>query len=370
MIYRPYGKTGIDVSVLGFGGMRFADQNNVDECASLVTAAYDAGVTYFDTAIGYGKSEELFGVALKQMKKTRAARPFYVATKTFAGDESSLRKELETSLTRMGLDYIDFYHVWCILSPDAWKQRQPVVKAFEKLRSEGLVKHICVSSHMTGPEIQSMLDDYDFAGVLLGYSPMNFSYREAAVEAAAKKNMGVVVMNPLGGGLIPQHPDRFSFVKSRSDETAVEGALRFLINDPRITVTLVGLSSQAQLTEAIRAVDGYAAIPETKIKQIRDSIKASFNELCTGCRYCDECPEDIAVPKFMDAYNQYMLSGKGEDIINRLNWHWGVGPDSDILSKCVECGRCETACTQHLPIIKRLKEIQSEQKAYRAAHAK
>jgi predicted aldo/keto reductase-like oxidoreductase len=364
MIYKQYGTTGVTVSALGFGGMRFADQNDVDGCAGLVKAAYDAGITYFDTAIGYGKSEELFGVAFKEMQKTRAKKPFYVSTKTFAGDESSLRKEIETSLTRMGLDSIDFYHVWCVLTPDAWKARLPVVKAFEKLRNEGLVKHVCVSTHMTGREIETMLSDYDFAGVLLGYSAMNFAYRDAGIEAAAKKNMGVVVMNPLGGGLIPQHPGRFAFVKSREDETVVEGALRFLFNDPRITVTLVGLSNTAQLQEAIRAVDGFQALSESQVKRIHDGVKAAFNELCTGCRYCDDCPEGIPVPKFMDAYNQYMLSGKMVDIFNRLNWHWGLKADSEFVTKCVECGACESACTQHLPIIERLKQIRAEAEVY------
>jgi len=370
MIYKQYGKTGVTVSALGFGGMRFKDQNDVDQCTGLVRAAYDAGITYFDTAIGYGKSEELFGVAFKDMLKTRTERPFYVSTKTFAGDESTLRKELETSLKRMGLDYIDFYHVWCVLSPDAWKGRRPVVKAFEKIRDEGLVKHVCVSTHMTGREIEGMLGDYDFAGILLGYSAMNFAYRDAGVEAAAKRGMGVVVMNPLGGGLIPQHPDRFSFVKTRPDETAVEGALRFLFNDPRITVTLVGLSDTDQLAEAVRAVDGFTPIPEERVGAIRDGIKASFNELCTGCRYCDECPEGIPVPKYMDAYNQYLLSGKPVDSINRLNWHWGIKPEDDYLSRCVECGACEAACTQHLPIIERLKRIREETAAYLASQKK
>ncbi len=67
MIYKTFGKTNLKTSAIGFGGMRFNDQNDKDYCASLVKAAYDAGINYFDTAPGYGKSEELFGVALKEM---------------------------------------------------------------------------------------------------------------------------------------------------------------------------------------------------------------------------------------------------------------------------------------------------------------
>ena len=367
MLYKRYGQTGIDVSAVGFGGMRFNNQDDVDQCASLVKAAYDADVNYFDTAIGYGKSEELFGVAFKEMKKTRASKPFYVATKTNSADPRKVREECETSLARMGLDAIDFYHVWCILARDNYDRRNAngVLKEFEKLKDEGLIKHICVSTHMTGSDIGEMLKDYPFEGVLLGYSAMNFAYREAGIQAAADLGLGVVVMNPLGGGLIPKHPDKFAFVKTRADETVVEGALRFLINDPRITVALVGLSTEEQLTEALGAVNGFRAIPAEKVNGIRKGLNESFNQMCTACQYCDNCPQGIPVPQLMESYNMSMLDGNATGMLNRLRWHWGVPLDSAHFSACVECGECEAACTQKLPIMTRLKEIAAEAEKFR-----
>ena len=362
MIYNTYGSTGIEVSAIGFGGMQFENQDDIDACASLVKAAYDMDINYFDTAPGYGKSEELFGAALKEMNKTRAQKPFYVSTKTMKAEPRQIRKELETSLKRLNLDYIDFYHVWCVMSLEAYKDRKAkgALAEFERLKAEGLVKHICVSTHITGSEIGEMLADYPFEGVLLGYSAMNFAYREAGLAAAAKLNCGVVVMNPLGGGIIPQHPDRFAFVKTRKTETVVEGALRFLINDRRITVALVGASNQQQLAEAIAAVEGYQPIRPETVQKIRASLKDAFNELCTGCRYCDNCPENIAVPKMMDAYNYYVLRGKGADMIDRLRDHWNISAKNDNVARCTECGLCETACTQKLPICQRLKFVHAE----------
>ena len=177
MIYHIYGKTGIKVSAIGFGGMRFANQDDVDGCAGLVKAAYDKGISYFDTAPGYGKSEDLFGVAIKEMSKTRGNRPFYIATKTMRTEPAEVRRELESSLKRMNLDYVDFYHVWCILSHEAYLERKTngVLKEFERLKQDGLIKHICVSTHMTGSDIGKMLADYPFEGTLLGYSAMNFA---------------------------------------------------------------------------------------------------------------------------------------------------------------------------------------------------
>ncbi|MBA4388289.1 MAG: aldo/keto reductase [Verrucomicrobia bacterium] len=362
MIHRVYGATGTEMSVIGFGGMRFLDQANVEQCAALVKYAYDKGINYFDTAPGYGKSEELFGVALKEMLKERSRRPFYVSTKTFGGDPASVRRDLETSLKRMGLDHIDFYHMWCVMSQQSFTDRKAhgVLKEFEKLKNEGLIKHICVSTHMTGTDIGAMLADYPFEGVLLGYSAMNFAYRDKGLDAAAGAGRGVVVMNPLGGGIIPREPARFAFVRTRAEESVTEGALRFIINDARITVALVGFSTTAQVDEALRAVDGFRPLSKEQVAGIRASLSAAFNELCTGCRYCSDCPQRIPVPSYMEAYN-HMLLGKGpQDILNRLKWHWGIKQEDDYLDRCTECGQCEKHCTQKLPIMKRLAEIRRE----------
>ncbi len=360
MIYNEYGKTGLKVSAVSMGGMRFENPEDTDACASLIQSAHDSGINYFDTAPGYGKSEDLYGAAFREMLKTRRKKPFYVATKTFGGTPSDVRIDLENSLKRMGLDYIDFYHVWCIMSPEGYRERvrNGVLKEFEKLKDEGLIKHICVSSHMAGADIRNILADYPFEGILLGYSIMNFAYRNEGVEAAHAANAGVVVMNPLGGGIIPQNADKFSFVKTKPEETVVEGALRFLINDRRITTSLVGFANKPQLAEAIAAVDGFHKLEDKEVSKIRDNLRKSFNELCTTCGYCNICPEEIPIPKLMDSFNHYILANKKpEALINRLKWHWGIEIENDVFFRCNKCGACEKKCTQHLPIRERLKIV-------------
>ncbi|OGV49987.1 MAG: hypothetical protein A2X49_04725 [Lentisphaerae bacterium GWF2_52_8] len=371
MLYRKYGSTEINVSALGMGGMRFRNQENVDECASLVKAAYDGGINYFDTASGYGKSEELFGAAFRDMLKTRREKPFYIATKTFAESPEGVRKDIEISLSRLGLPSIDFYHVWCVLSWDKYLKRKTagILKEFERLREEGLLRHICVSTHMKGEDIGRLLRDYPFDGVLLGYSVMNFAYREKALEEAATLSRGVVVMNPLGGGLIPQNPELFSFVKSRPDDTAVSGALRFLFNDKRISTALVGISSKEELNEALRAVNGFQALPENEVARIRSELKDRFEGLCTNCRYCDKCPQGIPVPQFMESFNILKLKDNPKEAVGRLRWHWGHRLEDRILDRCSNCGLCEEACTQKLPIRKRLEVLRAELEKTRVEEA-
>lgn len=362
MIYNEYGKTGVKVSAIGMGGMRFANQDDPEACALLVKAAYDSGINYFDNAPGYGKSEELFGIAFKEMRKTRKEKPFYAATKTFGGKPADVRKDLENSLKRMNLDYIDFYHVWCIMSLDNYRQRvqNGVLQEFARLKAEGLIKHICVSTHMAGAEIRPMLADYPFEGILLGYSIMNFAYRTEGIEAAAESKMGVTVMNPLDGGIIPQNPARFAFVKTSPEETVVEGALRFLLNDRRITTALVGFSNKPQIAEAIRAVEGFHKLKDRDVSRIKANLKKSFNELCTTCGYCNICKQKIPVPRLMDAYNHYILANENPDsMLGRLKWHWGIEIEDEMFAKCTLCGLCEKKCTQHLPIRKRLETIKA-----------
>jgi len=256
MIYRTYGSTGIKVSAIGFGGMRF-DEKNLDSCAALVKAAYDADINYFDTAPGYGESEKIFGAAFKQMKKSRSHRPFCVSTKSMKAEPQQVRKDLETSLKRMNLDYIDFYHFWYVLSFDEYHRRKAngVLKEFERLKNEGLIRHICVSTHMTGPDIGKMLRDYPFEGVLLGYSVMNFAYREAALVTAAKLNLGVVVMNPLGGG------DSFAsgLIYGLMENKTPEQAVNYGAAHGALAMTTPGDTTTASLAEVEKVIKGAGA---------------------------------------------------------------------------------------------------------------
>jgi predicted aldo/keto reductase-like oxidoreductase len=364
MIYKPYGTTGKQCSVLGFGGMRFKNIDEQDACVEMMVEVAKGGVNYFDTAPAYFgvKSETVFGAGFKELR--RLDLPFYCATKTFASTESAIRKEIEAQLKRLGLDSIDFYHVWCIIDLKTWEERKKngVITTFRTLKEEGLIKHICVSSHLIGDQIKELLKDEVFEGVLFGYSAYNFSIREKAFETISQRNLGCAVMNPLGGGIIPENPDVFDFIKSRKDQSVVEAALHFLFSHERITTALVGFGNLNEVREALHAVETYTGVDEAHIKKIRDSFREAFLDLCTGCQYCDHCPEKIPVPKLMDSYNHLKLKGKKEAALDRLKWHWNIPPSE--AGRCTECGQCEEACTQHLPIIERLKEIAA------LAHAK
>ncbi|MBT3201585.1 MAG: aldo/keto reductase [Phycisphaerales bacterium] len=356
MLYKPYGKTGKNVSAISFGGMRFDKPENIEANSEIVLYAHSKGINYFDTAPLYcgDKSEEIMGAALKQLKRD----DFYVSTKSNKASGTVLRSELERSLTRLNVDYIDFYHIWCIIRPEAWAERLAggAIDAALKARDEGLIKHIVISSHLPGDQLGPILADGPFDGVTLGYSAINFPYRQQAVETAGQMGLGVVTMNPLAGGLIPNNAEKFDFIRTEDDRSVVEAALRFNVSQASITSALVGFTTTEHIDQACAAVEDFAPYHPDHIEAVQERIIEEFDGLCTGCGYCTPCPAGIPIPKFMDAYNQMLLSGgKSDEVTGRLRWHWELSGDQ--AGTCTRCGVCETRCTQHLNICDRLEEI-------------
>jgi predicted aldo/keto reductase-like oxidoreductase len=342
--------------------MRFKNVDNHDECIQMMLTAAKGGVNYFDTAPKYFeiRSETVFGEGFAEMRRQNL--PYYLATKTFASSESEIRKEIEAQLKRLNVPYIDFYHAWCVKSPSDWQERKQagLIQAFRKLKEECLIKHMCVSSHLVQEDIDNFLAEDVFEGVLMGYSAYNFRTREKAFNSIRAKKLGAVVMNPLGGGMIPQHPELFNYLKRNSDEAVVDAALHFLWDHQDISVTLVGFGNESEVKDALRAMENYVPRTAAELEAVKKASSISMEGLCTGCGYCEEgCPVNIPIPEYMDAYNQKMLHPDKDPqaIVNRLKMHWGRDPKD--AGKCIECAQCEAACTQHLPIIDRLKEISS-----------
>jgi predicted aldo/keto reductase-like oxidoreductase len=352
---KPYGKTGKNISVIGFGGMRFPQPHDLDASAELLRYAHAKGINYFDTAPFYcdDKSEEIFGRAFQTLPRDS----FYVSTKSMAATDDALRAGLEKSLRRLRVDYIDFFHIWCLLQPGQLKERldKGAIPAAQRAKEEGLIKHLVVSSHLGGDDNADVLASGLFEGITIGYNALNFPFRGKTLEAALRHNVGVVTMNPLGGGLIPRHAKRLAFLQGPQDNDVVQAAIRFNVSQSAITAALVGFASKEEIDQAVAAVENFTPYPADHIERVKANIGASFEGFCTGCGYCLPCPVELPIPKLMDAFNHRILEGTDESVINRLKWHWSLSPD--VAAACLECGDCEATCTQHLPLRERLHAI-------------
>jgi len=316
MHYREYGQTGKKVSIIGFGGMRFTEDE--DEGIRAIIRASELGINYFDTAPFYcnDRSEIIFGKAFKEFKK-----PFFVSTKSSIGGEnnaSEVRKRVEKSLDRLGTEKIHFLHMWCIMN---WEHFEKVIapggpyEGALKLKEEGLVDHIVFSAHANGDEIRKMCETKLFEGVLLGYNIFNHNNRYEGIQAARKNKMGVAIMNPLGGGMVPAAAKKLSFLVENTNETVVQAALRFVSSDPGVTVTLAGMGTVAQVEENVNIPNMLACLNRHKVGLHKEAWE--FYDFF----------KKIAKDKFVPA------------------------------GACVECGICEDRCTQKLSIIEQLKEV-------------
>lgn len=355
MLFKSYGQTGKNISAVSFGGMRFDNPRDHDAAAEVVLHAYQKGINYFDTAPGYcdDQSEEIMGTALRHMKPGT----FFISTKCMASQGTDLRRGLEKSLKRLGVPRIHFFHIWCLVHPDEWPRRKKggAITEAQRAKQEGLIEHLVFSTHLFGPQNVPIIQEGIFEGMLLGYSAINFPFRQAAVDAAGAAGIGVVTMNPLAGGLIPANAQRFDFIRSSTDSDVTTAAIRFNISQPAITSALVGFTTKAHVDQAVAAVQDFEPYSVEHIEEVKSRIEEGFDGLCTGCGYCLPCQKGIDIPRFMDAYNEKILRANDEAILNRLKWHWGLA--ADVAAECIECGACEDACTQRLPITERLRYI-------------
>ena len=361
MLYKDFGKTGKKVSAVGFGGMRFvADdyKKDIGLCSRLVREAHEKGITFFDTGPGYcdDMSEAIMGDAFKGMRYG----DFYVSTKCGlwqATDAEGTLKMVEQSIKRLNVPRITFYNMWCIRKFEEYERmlsKGGMLDGMRRAKEAGMVEHICCTVHLKGDEIERIAKDGLVEGIILGYNAINSAYRRQGVKACADAGVGVVVMNPLGGGTIPKHPDKFAFLADGGSDSLAVAALKFLVAHDGISVTLPGISCSAEIDQAVSATADLPTVDEAYLKALEDRLGAELDTLCTCCAYCDECPAGLPVPKLVESYNEYILSGEAGmgAVKERLRVHWSVSADD--AKGCTECGRCEELCTQKLPIIERL----------------
>lgn len=364
MYYKNYGNTDMKISAVGLGTMRYDDADvkagRFEKCAEIPLYALEKGINYWDSAPFYcdDKSEIITGMAVSQVKRsdiylTSKANMGTLDTKSPTRDD--FRRRLEMSLSRLQTDYIDFYHIWCMLSLDSFEEHiEKLYGFYEEARDEGLIRNIVFSSHMSGDDLTQAVEYNEFKGMLIGYNALNYRFRQSGIERAHAKGMGVVVMNPLGGGMIPSNPEKFQFLTEGTDLTVPQAALRFVASHKEITVALAGCTTKAHVDDAVKAVENLVELPAKEIVKKYGAAETGFNDLCTSCGYCKGCPKGIEIHKYMDVYNYYMVGGKDEGF-ERMSGMWGF--DETAAKTCIACGKCEKLCTQHLPIIERLQVI-------------
>lgn len=357
----------------GFGCMRLpmkGGEVDYDETCRMVDAFLAAGFNYFDTAHGYleGKSE----TALRDCLVARHPRSSFVLTNKLTNvyfkSEADIRPFFESQLALCGTNYFDFYlmHAQSAEIFSYFKKCRAYERALE-LKAEGKIRHFGISFHDRAEVLEQILAEYpqvEAVQIQLNYA----DWEDPAVQA--KKCLAVcrkfgkpaIVMEPVKGGTLANLPDAAKGVFEKLGSVSPASyALRFAAGCDGVFMTLSGMSSMAQMEDNLSFMKEFRPLDSREMQAVEE-VRAIFGSMhlipCTACRYCVEgCPTHISIPDLFSCLNTKNIhhDWNADYYYNEVYTKRG-GKASD----CIECGKCEKICPQHLPIRKLLKDVAKE----------
>lgn len=371
MRYREFGSTGEKISILGFGCMRFPQTDgkiNEDETLKMVRYAIDNGVNYIDTAYPYhgGESELVVGRILKDGYREKVN----LATKLPSWNIKSredMDKYLNEQLKKLQTNYIDFYLVHA-LDEELWDNlvKNGIFDFLDEIKRNKKVRYVGFSFHDKYEVFEKIIDDYDWDFTQIQYNYIDEDYQAGTkgLEYAYKKGLGIVIMEPLRGGKLVNNlsddiKDIIKFANTQKSPT--KWAFKFLYNKSEIGVVLSGMSTMEQVIENIKICDeeGKANSMTTDEKKIIDNLGEKFKSKikvdCTACKYCIPCPRGVNIPGCFEALNNASMFDDVESV--KINMYKFIEENESDASMCIECGKCEAMCPQHINIIDKLKEV-------------
>ncbi|MBR2937780.1 MAG: aldo/keto reductase [Oscillospiraceae bacterium] len=327
MEYRILGKTGLQISRLGFGGIPI-QKIDAEGTKALMHKLLEAGVNYIDTARGYTVSEEYLGYALEGIRDK-----FILATKSMARTREAMEQDIETSLRNLRTDYIDLYQVHNPGQKDLEQVLAPggALEALQAAKAAGKIGHIGITLHTVDLFRQAV----DLPWVETIMFPYNIveTQGQDLIAKCGEKNIGFICMKPLAGGAIDD----------------AKTALRFIVSDPNVTVVIPGMATEEEIAQNVAAAADTTPLTEAEQAKIKEIRQFLGNNFCRRCNYCAPCAAGINIPMvFMmeGYYTRYHLHDWAKD-------RYAALPKS--AADCIGCGVCEDRCPYNLPIREMMK---------------
>ena len=363
-------KYGNDISILGYGCMRFSRSGgkvDVDKAEEEILAAFRGGVNYYDTAYVYPGSEAALGEILE---RNHIRGQVAIATKLphyLIKAADSMEKYFREQLRRLRTDYVDYYLMHMLTDVQTWERLKGlgVVEWLEEKRNSGEIRQVGFSYHGNSDMFCQLVDEYhwDFCQIQYNYMDENSQAGRRGLQYAASKGLPVIIMEPLRGGkLVNNLPEEAKklFDAHPVKHTPAGWALRWLWNQPEVTCVLSGMNSEDMVNENIRiaskAEPGHFTDEDMAIvERIKQIIREREKVGCTGCRYCMPCPKGVDIPGNFYYYNLMYMEKKSSARFEFAQ-NMGMRKEPGFASQCVGCGKCEQHCPQQIPIREKLKE--------------
>ena len=373
MQYR-HDKSGNELSVLGFGCLRFPQKNgkiDLDATRAQIRLAIDAGVNYFDTAYVYGGSEAALGEileseGLRSRVKLATKLPHYLI-KSRSGLEKLFREELK----RLRTDHVEYYLMHMLCDTDTWDRLKKlgIEEWIAEKKASGEIGQIGFSYHGGTEMFCKLVDayDWDFCQIQYNYLDEHSQAGRRGLYHAHEKGLPVIIMEPLRGGklvnLLPAEARRLMADSGRSWSPAQWG-LRWLWDQKEVTVVLSGMNSEEMVLENLRTADearvgDLTAEDHALLAGVVEAINAGVRVGCTGCGYCQPCPKNVDIPGAFAAYNRYHTESRAGarreylkcTLFRKNHTHAG---------NCIGCGNCERHCPQGIEIRKELENVRHD----------
>ena len=371
MLYRN-DKHGEPLSILGYGCMRFSRKGagvDIEKTERELMAAYRSGVNYFDTAYIYPGSEAALGEILERNGIRDKVR---IATKLpqyLVRNKASLDKYFDEELSRLRTDRVDYYLMHHLTDIAQWERLKTVgvIDWIAGKKASGAIRNIGFSYHGNTDNFLKILADYDWDFCQIQYNYMDETTQAgvAGLKAAAARGIPVVIMEPLRGGKLvnklPEDAKKLIAGHHRGWSPADWG-LRWLWDQPEVTVVLSGMNSIEMVEENVRIASEATAGAFTDddrafLRQILGIIRSKEKVGCTGCRYCMPCPKGVDIPGIFASYNTLYTESKVSGWAQYFQAVALAGEPS-FASQCVKCGKCEQHCPQSIPIREKLPEAE------------
>ena len=354
----------------GFGCMRLpmnGEEVDIEQTKRMVDTFLDRGFNYFDTAHGYiqGKSE----TALKAALTSRYPRDRYILTDKltdcFFKTEADIRPFFESQLEACGVDYFDFYlmHAQNETSFGHFKSCRAYETAF-RLKAEGKIRHVGISFHDRAEVLEQILTEYpQVEAVQIQFNYVD--YEDLAIqsrkcyEVCRKFGKPIIVMEPVKGGSLVNLPEEAKKVlEDLRGGSPASYAIRFVAGFPGIMMVLSGMSDMEQMLDNTSFMADFQPLNEKEmaaIQKVREIFRTKDMIPCTACRYCiDGCPQHISIPDLFAVMNTKQIHENWDADRCYSEVHTATGCRA---SDCLECGKCEKVCPQHLPIRKLLRDV-------------
>ena len=361
MIYRPLGRTGLNISALSMGCGHLPD--DPDLCDELIRASVAAGVNYFETASSYcdGDCEQRTGRGLEPVrdKVMLSAKHGLLVEGEAEGHPATTgdayrREILENHLPALRTDHVEWLQVgWFQAYKLPALRSSGILDAIRRLQDEKIVGHVGFTTHDTPENVVTCIESGEFESCTVQYNLLNRAY-EPALDAAGERGVAIVVMGPLHGGMLALPEPALRELVPNPDVTASRAGLQFVLSHPAVSTACSGMGSLAELEENLASI---LAAPTAADRAEMEAVFARFQavaaSLCTGCNYCAPCPQGVKISQNLRLRNYLAVYGA---IDAAAQAYAGIDPAARA-SCCTDCGECEEKCPNDLPVRKLLAEI-------------